>query len=374
MFVFLTEKKSSTFRHQHLPTRQSMKPHARESGASAVQPGRKPADKDDCSTKELITGPCMQSVSACGVNLSHPLADASSLTERRLRPQAWAYQVTPATSVGHGTRLLTQKPGQERELQPADTSHIATKELGAGSCVHATSISAGSSAVILSSLTGRRVSLQPQASPTASQASTRRRASCGSTSLPLSNSTPHFASLSQPQAKTHRKRHDLPAAKSPEDVLVMPWSSSTRYFADLVRRRQIQVAADCAAARTPVIVPRPLHTGNCQASPRARHASPTDMLPHTTTRRGSLVSSHTFTVSTPQVSSKERRGPITGSLAPSSVSTEGKLLESSRGVRYLDHPCRRRQVQCNRAVFQSFVILGALVMATTAFFALLLQL
>jgi len=191
-------------------------------------------------------------------------------------------------------------------------------------------------------LTLRRSSLHPQASLTASTTLTTRRSTSPSTSRPRSHSTTDVTSLVKPQAQTHNKRHD----------------SSTRYFADLVRRRQIQFAAHCDAARTPITA-APATSLNTRMPP---HASPSDqegdlqpedechisakglgagssvhtkdficsgtgipmhltqhrgsiqsqassdMLPCTPRCQGCLTSSDTSTVSTPPASSKERCG------------------------------------------------------------------
>ena len=257
---------------------------------------------------------------------------------RRSSLQAWSYQAAPNMSVGHGhgTTMLPHV-SQPAKLQPQGSA----QELSAGSSWHAND-SAGSSADIPSHLTKRRGSLQPQASLTALPT---RRSSSPCASRPRSHST----SLAKPQAQTHHERHDSPVvhSKSAADIQVLPKSSGTLYYADVIRRRQIQLSAECDG-RTPATAALATSVST-RIPPPASPRPPADLTLHRSSLhpQASLTASTTLTTrrSTSPSTSRPRSHSTTDvtSLVKPQAQMHNKRHDSS--TRYFADLVRRRQIQ-----------------------------
>jgi len=115
----------------------------------------------------------------------------------------------------------------------------------------------------------------------------------------------------------------------------MQKSSGSRYFAELVRRRQMQIAADSAAAKTDGTRPSSWPTSSAES-----RASPRDMQPRVTILRSSIMISSPHSSAALHTSTTERHG-TTESLQ----SSPGRLQKSSGGSRYCNELVRRRETK-----------------------------
>jgi len=208
----------------------------------------------------------------------------------------------------------------------------------------------------------RRDSFEMHASPSPINNGNRssRRASCGDLGLAPCEapcSPTRRASLAQLQLSlTHHassgEQHEQHASLKPKLTESTPQatkrfevqkSSGSRYFAELVRRRQMQITADSAAAQTDVT-----RLSSWSSSCAESLASPRDMQPRCISRRSSISSSSPSppfhpSSAAPHASSEHHGTPA----SPHSI--PGRQQKSSGGSRYYAELVRRRETQKDAA-------------------------
>ena len=190
----------------------------------------------------------------------------------------------------------------------------------------------------------RRASMEPQATPSLVDVGDRasRRASCGdlgpaprSTTRCGAALTPVLESSVHQASFIHLQSQQGVRLKLTHQAMQEPQKSSgSRYFAEMVRRRQVQLTIDSAAAKTDGTRP----ASPAAASSAENRASPRDLLPRSPTRRSSVSSSHSSTSSaTAQHTSTERHGMLA-----TPPSNPGRQQKPSSGSRYSAELVRRR--------------------------------
>jgi len=212
----------------------------------------------------------------------------------------------------------------------------------------------------------QRASFEPQAWPSIVNNGDRssRRASfgdvgpaafeapCPPTTRRASLAHVHVNLTHHPSSGEHHGQHASLKPKrtdsAPQAIkrLEVQKSSGSRYFAELVRRRRMQITADSAAAKTDAT-----HPSSWSPSSAESRASPRDIQPRSTSRRSSFSSSSPVppfhpSSETPHASLEHHGTPASPHNNP------GRQQKSSGGSRYCAELVRRQKIAASAATIE----------------------
>jgi len=314
-----------------------------------------PSSTDLCTDKDFG----IETVCVLGENLEDSYVKPTTLVHLQPRARTISHHFSP-----HFQMPRTRMPEAIQRQSAVDTASPALD--AASRCTPHSVLNTGRSSTGKSIPRGdnlkHRASFERQASPSPVNNGDRssRRASCGDlgpapreapcpTTRRASLAHVHVTLTHHPSSGEQPGQHASPKPKRTESApqaikrLEVQKSSGSRYFAEIVRRRKMQITVDFAAAKTDVT-----HPSSWSPSSAESRASPRDIQPRSTSRRSSISSSSPVPPFHP--SSEAPHASLEHHGTPASPhNNPGRQQKSSGGSRYCAELVRRREKQKNAA-------------------------